>query len=152
MFNKEIFALNVANMQTDEEVLSYLAEKLFEEGVVKDTFKEAIIQREEAFATGLLVNEIGVAIPHTESVHVNQSQIAVMTLKTPVMFKQMGDPSIEVPVRIVFMLALQDANAHLTMLQKLIELIQNKELITEILSLSDNEDDIHSLKKLLATI
>ena len=53
MLNEEVFEMNVPNMKTKEEALSYLADKLIRKGIVKESYKQAIIDREHVFPTGL---------------------------------------------------------------------------------------------------
>ena len=90
MLNEEVFEMNVPNMKTKEEALSYLADKLSSKGIVKESYKQAIIDREHVFPTGLQFEAYGIAIPHTDVEHVNKEQIALMTLKEAVSFYQMG--------------------------------------------------------------
>ena len=131
MLNEEVFEINVANIKTKEEALSYLADKLISKGIVKESYKQAIIDREHIFPTGLQFEGYGIAIPHTE-------QIALMTLKEAVPFYQMGTNDVEVPVRVIFMLALKEAHSQLTMLQQLIEVLQDKDIMERILSMDEN--------------
>lgn len=149
MLNHEVIEFKVDGLKTDLEVLDYLSNLLLEKGIVKETFNKAIKVREKSFSTGLLVNDIGFAIPHTDVEHVNESQIAILTLNEPVSFKQMGDDSVNVPVRVVFMLALKEAKAHLNMLQKLIELMQDEKVIHQIMDFSQTEDNKKTLVSLL---
>ena len=86
MLNEEVFEINVANIKTKEEALSYLADKLTSKGIVKESYKQAIIDREHVFPTGLQFEAYGIAIPHTDVEHVNKEQIALMTLKEAVPF------------------------------------------------------------------
>ena len=61
-----------------------------------------------------------------------------MTLKEPVPFYLMGTNDVEVPVRVIFMLALKEAHSQLTMLQQLIEVLQDKDIMDRILSMDEN--------------
>ena len=90
MLNEEVFEINVANIKTKEEALSYLTDKLISKGIVKESYKQAIIDREHVFPTGLQFESYGIAIPHTDVEHVNKEQIALMTLKEPVSFYQIS--------------------------------------------------------------
>ena len=67
---------------TKEEALQKLSEELRKKQCVTDDFYQNIIRREEIFPTGLAINGMGVAIPHTDSQYVNESQVAFMSLKT----------------------------------------------------------------------
>ena len=149
MLNEEVFEMNVPNMKTKEEALSYLADKLISKGIVKESYKQAIIDREHVFPTGLQFEAYGIAIPHTDVEHVNKEQIALMTLKDAVSFYQMGTNDVEVPVRVIFMLALKEAHSQLTMLQQLMEVLQDKDIMERILSMDENTPN-SEIKEVLA--
>lgn len=108
----------VASSATD--LLRSMAEELRERGTVKDSFADALLAREEKFPTGLPTAPIGVAIPHTDVEHVNESFVSVARLDRPVAFHQMGANEQTVEVSLVVMLALADSAAQLPMLQSLI--------------------------------
>ena len=88
-FGKKI-ALFQSEVNSQKEALSIIATCLYQTGLVKDSFAENVLKREEVFPTGLLINDVGIAIPHTDAEHVNDSQIAFMSLKKPVTFYEMG--------------------------------------------------------------
>ncbi|HCZ7184759.1 TPA: PTS sugar transporter subunit IIA [Staphylococcus aureus] len=65
LVHKENIMLNLS--ATDKEsVLSQMSDVLFQNGFVKSTFKDAVIDREKEFATGLPTHLCSVAIPHTD--------------------------------------------------------------------------------------
>ena len=68
-------------------------EKLYLSGCVKSSFLDGITTREAEYPTGLEFNGIGFAIPHTDSVNVNKSQICFASLDEPVIFQDMTDKS-----------------------------------------------------------
>ncbi len=106
------------------EVLNFLAEKLYDEKFVKEGYQEAVVKREAEYPTALPA-EIKVAIPHCDHNLVNEPAIAMGVLKNTVDFQAMDDPSMTLGVKIVIMLALNEPHGHITMLQKIIGLIQN---------------------------
>lgn len=127
------------SFENSTEVLNFLSNKLHEEGFVKDEYGEAILKREEEYPTGLPA-EIKIAIPHCDHNLVNRAAIAMGILKNPVDFKAMDDPSMNLGVRIVIMLALDEAHGHIEMLQKIIKLIQNTEDLNKIIESKSNEN------------
>ena len=149
MLDKEIFEINVKNISSKEEALTYLSDKLIEKGIVKESYKEAILNREKVFPTGLQFEKYGIAIPHTDVEYVNKEQIAVMTLQNPVSFYQMGTNDVEVSVKVIFMLALKEAHSQLTILQQLIEILQDKEIMERLMNM-DERTTSKDVKKLLA--
>lgn len=60
---------------------------MFEKGYVKSTYIDAVLEREKTLPTGLDIGEMCVAIPHTDSKHVNESNVALAVLKNPVEFR-----------------------------------------------------------------
>lgn len=149
MLDKEIFEINVKNISSKEEALTYLSDKLIEKGIVKESYKEAILNREKVFPTGLQFEKYGIAIPHTDVEHVYKEQIAVMTLENPVSFYQMGTNDVEVSVKVIFMLALKEAHSQLTILQQLIEILQDKEIMEKLMNM-DEYTTFKEVKELLA--
>ena len=109
---------------TDQEAIEKLANRLLEKGVVKESYVPAVKQREVDFCTGLGFEEMGVAIPHTDSIHVNQQAIGIGILKNPVTFCAMGMPDEKVEVKIMFMLAIQKPDSQITFLGKMIDVFQ----------------------------
>lgn len=136
------------NFDNSTEVLSYLADKLKEEGFVKEGYKEGILSREEEYPTGLPA-EIKIAIPHCDHTLVNNAAIAIGILDKSIDFKAMDDPSKSLDVEIVIMLALDEPHGHIEMLQKIIKLIQSSEDLKNILNSKDDEETSKIIKKYL---
>ncbi|QIK73680.1 PTS sugar transporter subunit IIA [Propioniciclava coleopterorum] len=115
-----------------------MADALVAGGRVRPTFREAISQRERTFPTGLPVG-CGVAIPHTDAVHVVADTISVATLGRPVRFGEMaGHEDAHVDVRVVVMLALSGGN-QLGVLKRVIKAIQDDAFLDALLGASDRE-------------
>jgi PTS system galactitol-specific IIA component len=130
-FDGEVAEFQV-NVKSREEAFRQLTNKLEQQGYVTDDFLDHIIEREAQFPTGLSVNSIGVAIPHTDSEYVKQSQIAFMSLEKPIRFYEMGTNDKAIDVHMIFMLALKEPHEQLEMLQKLIEMIQQQETMQKL--------------------
>lgn len=145
-FDKEVILFDVdVKDKTDAE--TKLANHLRQAGVVTEQFKDAVLQRESNFPTGLQTETIGVAIPHTDAYKVITPQIGFMRLKNPVTFNQMGDNA-EISVSIIFMLALKKSDDQLTMLQKLMGLFQNKEAIDKLEKITSKDDFVTLMKEI----
>lgn len=115
---------NNLEAKNKEEALKKVGFRLIERGLVKNNFIDEVIKREEVFPTGIKMGDIGVAIPHTDIEFVNQASITIGVLKEPVTFQQMVSDE-DVTVHIIFMLAISEPSQQLTMLQKLMELLQD---------------------------
>lgn len=144
MFDEKVVLLDIqAKDSTD--ALSIVADELEKKKIVKDTYKNAIIQREREFPTGLNAPNCGIAIPHTDAIHVNKQQIAIARLAKPVKFLQMGDGA-DVEAKLIFMLALNEPHAQLETLQKLMGLIQDESSIDGLLNAKDSDEVIKILR------
>lgn len=128
-----------------EEVIWILADKLKSLGCVKTGFYESVITRERDYPTGL-PSAIPVALCHTESQFVNQSALAVGTLTSPVMFNEMGSPDREIPVQIVFLIALKHPPAQSQYLKSLVSLLHDENLLREILNATKSQTVLTLLK------
>jgi PTS system galactitol-specific IIA component len=144
-FNESLI-LRINEQKTNIEILSALADRLYELKLVKDTYKKAILDREAEYPTGLFTDNINVAIPHADIVHVNHAAICVGILGKPVKFHAMDKPAEEIDVRLVIMLALTEAHGHIDILQKIVKLIQNQELVGKIVN-SKNSKLVYDIIK-----
>lgn len=128
-------------------LLEEIADVLYANHKVKKTFKEAVITREERFPTGLDTGNFGIAIPHTDGIHVNKPAIAIAILSKKVPFIQMGSFDEIVQVEVIFMLALNKAENQLEALQALIALIQDKETIRYLKNAKDAHQVIQAVDR-----
>jgi PTS system galactitol-specific IIA component len=99
-----------------------MADVLYRDGSVKDTYFDAMLERERAYPTGLPTQEVKVALPHAGVEHVNYSAMAVGILAHPVKFGEMGAPDNELDVEIVLMLANADPDEQVQTLRKLVDM------------------------------
>lgn len=127
------------DVNSKEDVFKALHDSLYSSGKVKETFCQGLVDREKVFPTGLLLNNINVAIPHTDAHHVANSSIAIATLKNPVIFQCMDDETKSIEVRVIFMLALGEAHSHMEVLQKLMLLIQDDLFLQNLLETTEKK-------------
>ncbi len=139
----DLIFMNV-DAQNDSDIISLLGNKMLEKGYVKDTYVDAVIERESILPTGLDIGDLCVAIPHTQSEHVNSSVFAVGIPKKSVKFKSMIDPSKTIDAQIVFLLAINDPDGQVELLQNLMSVFQNKQLL-ESIKYAKNKEDISKL-------
>ncbi len=118
-----------AAFNTREEIITKLGGLLFENGFVKDSYTQAVLNREITYPTGLPARMAGVAVPHTDTDHVIKPAIAIATLANPVTFFMMGSPETEVQVEIVIMLAVHDAKLVIPVLRKVIFILEDDEAL-----------------------
>lgn len=145
LLNPNLVMVNI-EAKTKAEALGKLAGRLIGEGYVKESYLQAILEREKVFPTGLPTEGYGVAIPHTDVEHVIKPAIALGILKNPVKFTIMGDTDLnnQVDVKILFMLAIKESHMQLKLLQDIMEIIQDRELLDKIA----RAEDVKSLLQL----
>ena len=134
---------------TLKEILEKVSADLLIQGFVKESFSQAVLEREMHHPTGLPTEKIGVAIPHTDSSHVTQSVISVITLETPIPFTIMG--SFEkgtTNVQVIFLLALQNGRQHLQILKEIMKLIQHPQRLEQLATASTKSEIIESISTL----
>lgn len=117
------------SVKDKEEVIRKLGSLLLKNGFVKDTYTQAVYDRELVYPTGLKARVTGVAVPHTDTLHVNKPAVAIATLKDPVIFNGMGAPETEVSVDIVLMLAIHDPKQVVNVLRKVIFVIEDDDAL-----------------------
>lgn len=138
--NPEAIALGVT-ASTGEEVIRLLAGRLEKLGYVRSTYADAVVAREAKMPTGLPVGrDANVAVPHTDPQHVIKPGVALATLARPVAFANMEDPDEEVPVGLVFMLAINDKDRQIDMLQQIMEIVQSPEKIDALMRTAESRD------------
>lgn len=124
---------------SQKDIIKALASPLINDGMVVADFAEYVIQREQNFPTGLAVEPVGVAIPHTDHKHVLQNAISVGILAEPINFEDMGGEPEPVPVRVVFVLALGESNKQINVLGWVMDVIQDGDFMQQLLVMNDDE-------------
>ncbi|HAT1685375.1 TPA: PTS sugar transporter subunit IIA [Klebsiella oxytoca] len=124
---------------SQKDIIRTLASPLINDDMVVSDFADRVIEREQHFPTGLPVEPVGVAIPHTDHKHVRQNAISVGILAKPVNFEDMGGEPEPVPVRVVFMLALGESNKQLNVLGWVMDVIQDGDFMQQLLVMNDDE-------------
>jgi len=117
-----------------EEIIRKLGSLLLENRYVKDTYTQAVLDREIEYPTGLQARVTGVAIPHTDTEHVLKPAVAIATLENPIIFNGMGMPDTKVEVDIILMLAIHDPKLVVSILRKVIFILEDDEALKKMRS------------------
>jgi len=120
-----------------ENVLREMAEYLAAAGFVKETYCQAVLDRENAFPTGVPSEPIPVAIPHSDRGHVIKTAILVAKTAQPIPFRRIDDPNSQIDVRAIFMLAIDSNQGQLDVITQIMDLIQDAAVIESIVNASD---------------
>ena len=131
--------------RTSDEVFQKLGGVLTEKGFGKDTYVKALIDREAEYPTGLNIDGCGIAIPHTPVDFVNESATCIGILKEPVKFLEMGTDE-DVAVKIVFVLCVTDPQKHMEQLQRIVSIIQDKEVLKKLQNTRNTDEIIEIIK------
>lgn len=139
--------LTIPGLQADssDDIFEALGGELVKQGYCKESYVQALKNREAEFPTGINTGEKGVAIPHTDVSHVNKKGIAIATIKKPVSFMEMGTDDEYVNVQVVFMLAV-DEKGHLELLQAILGILQDQEVLNQLIEAKDAEEIIEIIK------
>ena len=145
-FDEKIIELGM-EAKSDTDIITQLAEILTQKNIVKKSFASHVLLRERKFPTGLPVkNSLGIAIPHTDSIYVNKSQIAVASLKKPVVFKNMVDATKKVEVSLVFMIAMSKPHEQANLLSNLMNMCQHPGAVEDLIH-ANNKKTVEEILK-----
>lgn len=144
---KESLIFRDLQVSDNKEALEILGNAMLQEGYVLEDFPAAVWQREQDFPTGLDVDGIGVAIPHTEAHHVKKEGIALALLKTPVEFDTMGEENCRIPVKIIIMFTVAGKEKHIDRLMRIVQLLQDRKFLTSILAAEDKKQILETVRQ-----
>lgn len=139
----DLIAIDV-EAKDSEGIINELGQRMLAKNYVKDSYIAAVLERESKMPTGLDLGEFCVAIPHTNSEHVNVSNFAIGILKNPVEFCSMSEPMKKLNIGLVFLLAVKDPASQVGLLGSLMKIFQNVELMKQIKN-AKNKDDVKEL-------
>ena len=143
ILKKECIISNI-DVTSKESALEIMAEKLHSLGYVKESFVQAIQDREANYPSGLPMEDLKIAIPHTDADHVNESVICFARLANDVEFSVMGAPEEKIPVRLISMFALKEKKKIGDLLETLITTYQDNNVLKALLE-ADNESAIYNI-------
>lgn len=138
MLKPELVFLNV-DEKDRKGLYKNIASKLLKLGYVKESYEEALNKREDEFPTGVVSEHISIALPHANPENINKPFVCVVTTKTPIEILQMGYNTKE-NADTFFFLGIQHSNDQLTLLQKFMSLIQNRDFVDDFQSISDESE------------
>ena len=135
------------DVDSKDGIMENMGGRFVELGYCRSSYIQALKDREVEFPTGIDIDGVGVAMPHTDVSHVNRAGIGIATLKKPVAFVHMATDDTLVPVRVVFMLAVDDPQRHLEKIQDILAVIQDKKTLEIIMKAEKPEDIINIIKE-----
>lgn len=124
LFDEKLVILNDPS-ESEASLLESIGKRLYLEGYVKDTFADALKEREKNYPTGLRTIPYEIAIPHADEIHVLQEAIVIIRPKKGVEFREMATLDKYVNARFIFMLLLKKESRHAECLEILLEMAQD---------------------------
>ena len=143
---KEDLIFHELEVKDSSEIMEKMGDRFIKEGLCKESYITALINRESEFPTGIDVDGFGIAIPHTDVSHVNEAGIGIAILKEPVRFIQMGTDDEEVDTKVVVMLAVDDPQKHLSTLQSILGILQDKNVLFQLSNAKEKKEIIKIIK------
>ncbi|WP_019795487.1 PTS sugar transporter subunit IIA [Streptococcus sobrinus] len=134
------------SFSTSKELFKTISDVTLALGNTREDFLSRVIDREANFPTGIQLEKIGVAIPHTDAECIFKEFVAVVINQSPIPFKSMEDPSQLVQASLVFVLGLNQPHEQLEMLQSLMGLLQNEKLLFKIVAATSAEEVLTIVK------
>lgn len=146
MIRKELLFPNI-KAKSFQEAISIVGNEMYKKSYVKETYIDAVIEREKKYPTGLSLGDYGIAIPHTDREHVRHSVLGVSTLEEPITVYSMIEPEKEIRINLIFLMAVEDPEGQVSMLKKLMTVLQDKDLLQRIESAKNKEEIFEELSK-----
>ena len=150
-FLKEDCIIENLEAATKEEALTLMSTILLQKGYVKESFPEAILEREKHYPSGLPMEGHKIAIPHTDADHVKKSVILFARLAQPLEFSSMGDPDEKLEVRLISMFALAEKKEIGKMLEVLISAYSDNDVLEAILKAPSAKEIYQILSQTVGT-
>lgn len=128
-------------------LFSKITDQLLAKGIVEESYREALVSREQNHPTAMQLETMGVAIPHVDIEHVREERLVVVTCPEGIEFNQAEDPDLTMTVNVIFFLLLKEKDAHLEFLMKLISLFQKTGEMNRLLGTTSTEEVMQILAK-----
>ncbi|EOB5442409.1 PTS galactitol transporter subunit IIA [Yersinia enterocolitica] len=137
MHNYRLFVSSGLNFSDSTEALNHIGAKMVSEGVVKDTYPAALLEREATFPTGIALDGHAVAIPHCEATHTVEPAIYLIRPTATVPFSQADDDGY-VAAELIIALIVTHPQEQLQLLKTLFGQLQQPEFIENLLSVPED--------------
>lgn len=119
-----------------DEVFHHLADTFIKEGIVKESYREAIFEREADFPTGIMLEHHAVAIPHCDASHALKPAIYVIRPNQVVKFNR-PDEDGTVNAELIIALVVTDPKDQLVILRKLFGKLQDNDFVEDLIKTAD---------------
>ena len=138
MFEKENIYLDI-EAKDHTELFTKMAEIFKKKGYVKESYLDAIIEREKKYPTGFEFDGYNIGLPHTDAEHISVQKIILIRLKNEIEYREVVTNK-KIPIKIFIMLLIKNGEDQTTILGKLIEIIGEKEFYRKVSEAKKVED------------
>lgn len=141
VINENLIELDV-EVNDWKEAIEHGGNLLVKEGVVKQSYVEAMVQSVLDIGPYVVLDE-GIALPHAKpETGALKIGVSIMTLKNPVVF---GHPEHD-PVKLVICLAAVDSTSHLQVLSGISQILDGGETMDKILACKTKQEVLDIIK------
>ncbi|TKI04467.1 PTS sugar transporter subunit IIA [Martelella alba] len=127
---KRIFTLD--QVDSRNALLARLADSLYRDGCVRESFLTGVLEREAVYPTGIDMETHSVAIPHTEFEHVVSTGFAIAINRAGIQFHRSDDPDSVVQPAVVVLMAIDPTCEKVAVIQSLFALLADIEQVNKI--------------------
>ena len=139
MIYEELIQLDL-DVENQEQFFEAVYKILLEKGFVKESFLQAIKEREKNYPTCLNIEPYPIAIPHVDPENIIKPFIFPVRLKNPIKWCEIATSDSWHNVKFIFVLGFLKSNEHIILLQTLLENCQKEETMEKLLN-ADNAKD-----------
>lgn len=125
--------------ESKNEIFKNVSSYLYQNQYTEETFLKALIEREEIYPTGLSLEHVNIAIPHTDVKHIKKPFVYLIRLKEPCEFIQMGTTDEMIKSKVVMILGIKEPHKQVGMLALLMEIYSDGDFCQAILEAETNE-------------
>lgn len=111
-------------IQNKDDLFALVYHELLQRGWIRETYLEAVKQREQEYPTGLDFGEFAIALPHIDPEHVLHPAMVMTLVEEPIHFQAMDDPSLSHPCRLAIFPVLAAAGDQLLFLSAVATALQ----------------------------
>lgn len=133
MHNYRLIVASGLDFSSSGEALRHIGEKMMKEGICRDSYPAALLEREAMYPTGIALDGHAVAIPHCEAIHAIEPAIYLIRPSSPVQFQQADDDGM-IAAELIIALVVTHPEQQLNLLRSLFGQLQQSDFIDSLLS------------------
>lgn len=120
------------------EALKHIGQKMVRDGICRDSYPAALLEREAIYPTGIALDGHAVAIPHCDVSHAVEPAIYLIRPVQPVTFQQADDDG-TIDAELIIALVVTHPEQQLNLLKSLFGQLQQPDFIHSLLNAPESE-------------